>query len=419
MSAEFAIALAVLAFAVGAVLAYLVMLSRLQTAREKNAALETAQQLTTENHRQQIQALQEQHTHLSHTFAALAGEALNRNNESFLKLAQEKLAQSQLQQKHELEQKEKSIESLLKPVREALEKTETQIRNIEKERKEAYGFLSKHLETMAQSQQVLQAETRNLVQALRRPEVRGQWGEMTLKRLAELAGLVEHCDFYEQIQVKTDSGVSRPDMVVRLPGGRDVIIDAKTPLDAYLNALDASDAGQREVELQRHARNVKERVKELSLKSYWEQFAQTPEFVVLFIPGEQFLSAALDQDRGLLEYAFQQKVILATPTTLVALLRAVAYGWRQEKMEANAQEIRKLGEELFNRIATLTEHLGKLGKSLEGSVGHFNKVVGTLDSRVLPSARKFTELGISDEKKPLQNVEQIEKLSKQIGAPLD
>ena len=413
-SSAILVLLALTAFTVGMALMYIIMLQRLQALREKNAALETAQQLSAQNHQQQVQALQQQNEKMSHTFSALASEALNRNSESFLKLAQEKLTQSQMQNKHDLEQKEKSIETMLKPLREALEKTESQIRSIEKERKEAYGSLSKHLESMAQSQQVLQSETRNLVQALRRPEVRGQWGEMTLKRLAELAGLVEHCDFFEQTHVKSDEGMLRPDMVVRLPGGRDIIIDAKTPLDAYLNAIDAAEPAQRDIELQRHARTVKERVKELSLKSYWEQFEQTPEFVVLFIPGEQFLSAALDIDRSLLEYAFQQKIILATPTTLVALLRAVAYGWRQEKMEANAQEIRKLGEELFHRIATLTDHLGKLGKSLDGSVGHFNKVVGTLDSRVLPSARKFTELGISDEKKPIPPLDQIERTSKHV-----
>ena len=314
----------------------------------------------------------------------------------------------------DLEQREKAVENMVKPIREALEKTEHQMRDIEKDRKEAYGSLSKHLETMAEAHKTLQGETRNLVQALRRPEVRGQWGEMTLKRLAELAGMVEHCDFFEQEQVRDEDGAAlRPDMVVRMPDGRDIIVDAKTPLDAYLSAAEASDDETRQKELQRHARKVRERVKELSAKAYWQQFKNTPDFVVLFIPGDQFLGAALDIDRKLLEDALADKVILATPTSFVALLRAVGYGWRQQSLAENAEHIRTVGEELYGRLATFGDYLSKLGRSLDSSVNHFNKAVGSFDTRILPSARKFTEMGIHA-KKEIPPSEQVEKAARTV-----
>ncbi|HEU5338975.1 MAG TPA: DNA recombination protein RmuC, partial [Sulfuricaulis sp.] len=246
-------------------------------------------------------AAQEKLAGLEQTFVALSHRALQENNQAFLQLAQETLKSFHVQAKGDLEMKEKAVENLIKPVREALEKTEQQIRLMEHDRKEAYGSLSKHLETMAQTQQLLQGETRNLVQALRRPEVRGQWGELTLKRLAELAGMVEHCDFYEQEHLNTEEGRMRPDMIVRMPGGREIVVDVKTPLDAYLSAVEASDDETRRRSLEHHARKVRERVRELSSKSYWTQFRNAPDFVILFIPGDQFLGAALDMDRSLLE----------------------------------------------------------------------------------------------------------------------
>ena len=332
------------------------------------------------------------------TFAMLSSEALRQNSNSFLQLAQESLKQFHVQAKGDLDLKEKSVENMVRPIREALEKTEQQVRLMEKERKEAYGALHKHLETMTQTQLLLQGETRNLVQALRRPEVRGQWGEMTLKRLAELAGMVEHCDFMTQESVSGEDGKLRPDMVVRMPDGREIVVDVKTPLDAYLSAVEAVDDATRTKHLEHHARKVRERVRELATKAYWNQFKNTPDFVVLFIPGDQFLSAALDLDRELLEDALKQKVILATPTSFVALLRAVAYGWRQEALAANADLIREVGEDLYQRLAVFTEHLAKLGGSLEGSVSAFNKAVGSFDSKVLPGARKFVEMGVTPRK---------------------
>ena len=271
---------------------------------------------------------------------------------------------------------------------------------------------------MAKAQEQLQGETRNLVKALRRPEVRGQWGELTLKRLAELAGMVEHCDFEQQLSVDTEQGKQRPDMVVRMPGSREIIVDAKAPMDGYLGAVEAKDDNERGLELRRHARNVRGRVRELSSKGYWQQFPRSPDFVVLFIPGDQFLSSALEVDPKLLEDAMTDKVVLATPSSLVALLRAVAYGWRQEALAENAEHIRTVGEELYERLSIFAEHLGKLGSSLNRSVESYNKAVGSFDSRVLPGARKFIEMGIQS-KKDLPEPEPVERLPRAVQGETD
>ena len=341
------------------------------------------------------------------TIAALSAQALRQNSQTFLQLAQETFKQLHVQARGDLEQKEKAVENLVKPIREALERTAEQVRGMEKERKEAYGALHKHLETLTQTQQLLHGETSKLVTALRRPEVRGQWGELTLKRLAELAGMVEHCDFYPQESIDTEEGRQRPDMVVRMPDGREIVVDVKTPLDAYLNAVEAADEAARTRHLEHHARKLRERVRELATKAYWNQFKHAPDFVVLFIPGDQFLAAALDVDRALLEDALKQKIILATPTSFVALLRAVGYGWRQEQLAANADRIRELGEDLYQRLATFTEHLARIGASLETSVSAYNKAVGSFDSKLLPGARKFVEMGVNP-KKPLEAPQPVE-----------
>ncbi|MCF6337512.1 MAG: DNA recombination protein RmuC [Gammaproteobacteria bacterium] len=399
---------------------YLRLHRRITTLSEKNTELNTMLEMERAAQKDKLASLEQAQElarkQLTETFGHLSSQALKQNNEEFLKLAQENLKQFQNKAQGELAQKEQAIENLVKPIKEALEKTEKQMRTMEHERKETYGALTQHLETMTQTQQALQGETRNLVKALSRPEVRGQWGELTLKRLAELAGMVEHCDFYEQEHTQTEEGAMRPDMIVRMPGGREIIVDVKTPLDAYLSAVEANDEKEREAHLIRHTKNVRKRVQELAGKGYWKQFKNSPDFVVLFIPGDQFLSAALDNDYALLEDAMQQKVILATPTSFVALLRAVAYGWRQESLAENAQHIREVGEDLYGRLATFAEHLGKVGKNLNNSVQHYNKAVASFDTRVLPGARKFTEMGISS-KKPVGNIDQIETATRNIETP--
>jgi len=402
-------AVAVLAaFLAGFILARLHAQRRQLALELRLAELNTTLELERRSAQEKLQALEQARSQLGDTFAALSLEALKNNNAEFLRLAQEKLRQFHIQAEGDLAKKEQAIEHLVTPIKELLEKTRNQIREIEHERKEAYGSISKHLESLAQTQQLLHGETRNLVQALRRPEVRGQWGELTLRRLVELAGMVQHCDFYEQEHTGTVEGAIRPDMIVRMPGGREIVVDVKTPLDAYLSAVEAADDATRRQHLERHSRKVRERVQELAGKSYWSQFKHSPDFVVLFIPGEHFLSAALDHDPALLEDALARKVILATPTSLVALLRAIAFGWNQEAITENAERIRDLGEDLYKRLATFGEHLDKIGRQLKGSVETYNKAVGSYERQVMSGARKFTELGISGAK-PLDAPEQIEQ----------
>ena len=347
---------------------------------------------------ERIETIEKARQQLEQSFSALSQQALKSNNESFLMLAKEKLSQYQIQAEASLDKKEKAIETLLQPINEALKQTESQIRTIEKERKESFGSLSEHIKLMNESHINLRLETQNLVQALRRPQVRGQWGELTLKRIAELAGMVNHCDFYEQQQSENDDSRMRPDMIVRMPDQRELIVDAKTPLDAYLDATQTNDATTQASALLKHARNVRERMRELSSKAYWNQFKHSPDFVVLFIPGEQFLTAALEQDPQLLEDALKNKVILSTPTSIIALLRAVAFGWRQLAVAENTEKIRELGEDLYHRLATFAEHLQKLGKHLDASVEQFNKATSSLDRQVLSGARKFQKLGIERKK---------------------
>jgi len=392
----------------GAVLGHLRAQRQITALREENAGLRATVNVERRTTDEKVAMIESARSQLTDTFAALSSQALRNSTEEFLKLAQQGMQQFHTRAQGDLDQKEKSIGVLMQPVKEALTRTEQQLRELEKERKEAYGSLSKHLESMAQTQLLLQGETRNLVQALRRPEVRGQWGELTLRRLAELAGMVQYCDFFEQETVKGEEGSLRPDMIVRMPDGREIVIDVKTPLDAYLSAVEAPDDAIRSWHLERHARKVRDRVRELASRNYWAQFKHSPDFVVMFIPGDQFLTAALDVDRDLLEYALGQKVVLATPTSFVALLRAVAYGWRQQNLAENAEKIRDLGEDLYQRLSTFTEHLSKLGKNLSSSLDHYNKAVGSFERQVLPGARKFAEMGINS-RKPMQDLDQIEK----------
>lgn len=346
------------------------------------------------------------------SFSALSSRALRENNEEFLKLARENFSKQQNTAESRLNEKEKAFDEIVSPIKEILKKTDTQLKKLESDRQQTYGSISQFLQNMTETQNQLQGETRNLVQALRRPEVRGRWGELTLRRLAELAGLVERCDFFEQEHLNTSDGAMRPDMVIRMPDQREIVVDAKTPLDAYLTATEQTDDKERKIFLVQHAKQVRGRVKELSKKAYWAQFKNTPDFVVLFIPGDQFLSAALEQDHSLLEDALAQHVILATPTSLVALLRAIAFGWRQQATTENAEVIRKLGEEMYSRLATFVGHLGKVGSSLDKSVDHYNKAIGSLERQVFPNARKFKDLGI-ETRKTLPHVDSIEKLTRQ------
>jgi DNA recombination protein RmuC len=357
------------------------------------------------------QSLIRAHEQLQGVFGKLASDSLQTNSETFLQLARERLARQSLDASNALKEREAAIESLVQPIREALAKTETQIQSIERDRIDAFATIKVQMEVLAGGQSLLSRETRNLVTALRRPDVRGQWGEITLKRLVELSGMTAHVDFTEQHHQRTESGAVRPDMIVHLPEQRDIIIDVKTPLEAYLAAVEAPDDEERAAQLRRHAQIVGARIRELASKNYWAQFEHSPNFVVLFLPGEQFLSAALQENPGLIDDSLRQNVMLATPTSLVALLKAVAYGWKQTVLADNAAEIRRLGEEVYKRLAVFGEHLGKLGKSLGSSVESFNKAVGSLEQQVLPAARRFPELGLRVER-DLASVDPVASLAR-------
>lgn len=344
---------------------------------------------------------------LTGAFSELANQSLKSNSENFLRLAQQNLGTQQEKANRELGEREQAVETLVKPIREALEASRKQIAELEKSRSQAYGSIKNQLEAMQLSQKSLKQETQNLVKALRRPEVRGRWGEITLRRLVELAGMVEHCDFMEQVQSSSDSQVIRPDMIVSMPDQRELVVDVKTPLDAYLTAAEAEDDAQRKLALQRHGKNVRAHIRLLSSKAYWQQFEESPEFVILFIPGDQFLSAALNEEPDLIEYALSQQIILATPTSFVALLKAVAYGWRQLALADNAKEIRVLAEDLYGRLATFVTHMNRVGRQLSSSVEHYNRAVGSLERSVLPGARKFVELGVHA-KKDIERLESLE-----------
>jgi DNA recombination protein RmuC len=344
---------------------------------------------------------------LTKAFADLSHESLRSNSDTFLRLARQNLETQQEKAKSALTEREQAVEALVKPIKDALEASHKQIAALEMARSEAYGGIRNQLEAMQLSQKSLTQETQNLVKALRRPEVRGRWGEITLRRLVELAGMVEHCDFAEQVHTAGDDQAIRPDMIVRMPDQRELVVDVKTPLDAYLAAAEAEDDAQRKLGLKRHARNVRAHIRMLSSKAYWNQFERSPEFVILFIPGDQFLSAALNEEPDLIEYALSEQIILATPTSLVALLKAVAYGWRQLALADNAREIRGLAEDLYGRLATFVTHMNRMGRQLASSVENYNKAVGSLERSVLPGARKFTELGVHA-KKDIEELETLE-----------
>lgn len=354
---------------------------------------------------------------LRETFQALSAEALKSNNESFLSLAKTHLGQHQSEAKLELEQRQQAVAQLVAPLGESLKRVDAKLEQLERTRRETHGTLTEHLRSVTETQQQLRSETQNLVTALRSPVTRGRWGEIQLKRVCELAGMLPYCDFTEQTTVRSEDGLLRPDLIVKLPGDKQVVVDAKAPLQAYLDALATEDHDERAVHMQTYARHIREHMRKLSEKSYWSQFPSAPEFVVMFMPSEALFSAALEHAPSLIEEGVNQSVILATPTTLIALLRAVAYGWRQERVAESARAVSELGSELYSRLGVLANHFTKLGRQLDGSVRTYNEAVGSLESRVLVSARKLTEHGAAASDSELPAPEPIDTQTRQIQAP--
>jgi DNA recombination protein RmuC len=380
------------------------------------ATLETTLQKEREAAVEKLAIINDAEKKLREAFDSLSAKALSANNQQFLDLAKATLEKFQEGARGDLDKRQAAIDQMVGPVKETLGKFDAKLGELEKARVGAYEALRTQVQGLADSQTALKSETGNLVKALRAPQVRGRWGEIQLRRVVELAGMLDHCDFFEQPSVTTDDGRLRPDMIVKLPGGKNVVVDAKAPLAAYLEALEAPDEATRVEKMKAHARQIREHLRKLGQKSYWQDFQPAPEFVVLFLPGEMFYSAALEQDPGLIEEGAGQRVILATPTTLIALLKAVSFGWRQEALAVNAAQISELGKELHERLGTLGGHFARLGERLDKAVEAYNAATSSLETRVLVTARKFTALGSGSEHE-IVVPEPIQKQPRMLQAP--